>query len=465
MASKNKRGKSHRYDFTAPKLAGGSGAVPAKQNAEALLRRSVLSCLLWENIAYASGASVARNIKDLIKDVDPNTCANIAKEARLEQKLRHVPLFIAREMARLDTHKSLVGDLLPEIINRPDEITEFLSMYWEDGKQPISKQVKIGLSNSFANFNEYQLAKWNKKKEIKLKDVMNLVHPKPPQGKEDLYNRLKNDELRTPDTWEVGLSAAKSDEEKRNVWISLIEDNKLGAMALLKNLRGMQSVNVPKKIIRQALLNANSKFLLPIDFIRAGDHAPDFVREIEDLMLKGLSSGPKLAGETLFILDVSGSMGNRISSKSDYTRMDVGMAMSILAMEMCDACEMWLTAGSDPSRTHVTKKIPPLRGFGLRSLIQREQKYLGGGGIFTYQCLEHIKKYTTNKPDRIIVFSDSQDCDIYNIKTPDPFGQKNYIIDVSSHKNGINYEGTWDAEISGYSEHFLKFISMLENNN
>ena len=64
--------------------------------------------------------------------------------------------------------------------------------------------------------------------------------------------------------------------------------------------------------------------------------------------------------------------------------------------------------------------------------------------------------------DRIIVFSDSQDCDYPGKGKPQPFGRRNYICDVSAHTRGVNYKGVWTAEISGFSENFLTFIGAME---
>lgn len=447
--------------FKNERLAGGAGLKAAKQDDEAQLRRAVMSCLLWENLAYESGSDVASNIEALIPSVAAEACAKIAIEARYEQKLRHVPLFICRVMAKLATHKHLVSDTLYRVINRPDEITEFLSIYWKDGKRPISKQVKLGLAKAFSKFDEYQLAKWDRG-QIKLKDVMKMVHPTPPQGKEDLYKRLVAGELVTPNTWEVKISEAGSDPNKKKAaWELLLEENKLGALALLKNLRGISQAGVPTKKIVEALSNANPQMLLPIDFIRAADNAPSLIIPIEDLMFRCLNQFKKLTGNTVFILDVSGSMTSKLSSKTDYNRMDAGIAMAILAMQMSENCTIYLTAGSDSAGVHKTELVPSYRGFGLASYIKGEVRKMGGGGIFTRQCLEHIKGELNEKPDRIIVFSDSQDCDRKN-KVPSPFGVHNYIVDVSSHKNGINYKGMWTAEISGWSEHFLRYIVELE---
>ena len=94
------------------------------------LRRSVLATMLWENDFYEDGQSIADRIKSLIPKVSANKVAQLAVEARTNGKLRHVPLLIVREMARLDSHKHLVAETLTEVIQRPDEITEFLQIYY-----------------------------------------------------------------------------------------------------------------------------------------------------------------------------------------------------------------------------------------------------------------------------------------------------------------------------------------------
>lgn len=143
--------------------------------------------------------------------------------------------------------------------------------------------------------------------------------------------------------------------------------------------------------------------------------------------------------------------------------MDAAAGMCVLAAEMCDRVSIYATAGSDHSYTHKTQLIKPYRGFGLAEKILEAKDSLGGGGIFTRQCLEYIRSKEKETPDRIVIFSDSQDCDHYNKALPVPFGRKNYIVDVSNHAHGVNYRGIWTAEISGWSEYFLRFIAGMES--
>lgn len=440
------------------RLAGGYGVRVAKQSHEDLLRRAVLACLLGEDLAYEHGSTVKENIALLIPHVNAERVFNLAVEARSKQKLRHVPLFMAVEMLKHSTHKHLVGELLPNIIQRADELAEFLAIYWADGKKPIAKQAKIGLARSFAKFNEYQFAKYDRAETVKLRDVMFMVHPKPENAEQVvLFEKIANKTLATPDTWEVAYSAAKTEEEKRDVWIRLISEKKLGALAFVRNIRNMDQVEVPEKIIRDGLRTLNPVRLLPLNILTAGRMVPEFTRELEDLFFRSFEKSEKLPGKTIFVVDVSGSMQAPISNKSTNTRLDVAYSLAVLATEMCEHVRVYATAGSDYGRRHATELVPAYRGFGLVSALKASTGKLGGGGIFTRQCLEYIKEQEGDA-DRIIIFSDSQDCDLDKSKKPTPFGKTNYIVDVSAHSRGINYAGTWTAEISGWSENFFDYI-------
>ena len=441
------------------RLAGRFGAPSANQEAEALLRRSVMASLLFEGLFYEDGVSNAENVKALIPQVDPVTVSKIAIEARHEQKLRHMPLFIVNEMVKHPSHRKMVGETLYQVINRADEMAEFLAMYWSDGKKPLAKQVKVGLARAFGKFDEYKFAKYKGEGDaISLRDVMFMVHPKPVQGQEDLYKRIAEGKLKQFDTWEDELSAGKN---KAEVFTRLINEKKLGALAFLRNLRKMQDAGVSDGAIRKGFETVNPKWLLPLNYLAAAKYAPRYEREIETLMMRGYSQAKKLPGYTVFVVDVSGSMWSTVSSKSEYSRLDVASAMAMLAAESCERVAIYATAGSDDMGVHKTEIVPNRRGFGLIEAIKSAERKLGGGGIFTRQCLDYIKEHETVTPDRIIVFSDSQDCD-QSRQLPQPFGKNNYIVDVSAHEHGINYKGVWTREISGWSEHFLDYIAASE---
>lgn len=448
--------------FEEERLAGGSGALAAKQSNTALLRRAVLANLLWEDVAYMDGMKVAEEIQRLIPLCPAIDVYNIALEARTMQKLRHTPLFIAVEMCKYPEHKMFVQDLLPKIITRADMLTDFLAIYWKDGKKPIANQAKKGLAKAFHNFNEYKFAKYDRDAAIKLRDVMFLCRPKPEnQYEQDLFKKVADRTLATPETWEVLLSTGK---DKKESWTKLITEGKIGGLAMLRNIANMRRANVDKKVINEGLEKLKSSMLMPLDFLKAFRMNPEFGRQIEDAMINSYANLPKLKGKTLFIVDVSGSMGARMSEKSDFTRYDAACAMAMLAANQCEDYEIVCTAGNDYTHTGAHEHIPyPQKGFGIFEQIREANRNIGHGGIFTRQCLEWCNdKFKGQKFDRIIVFSDSQDCDFPERRTPKPFGTYNYICDISAHTKGVNYRGAWTAEISGFSEHFITFIAATE---
>lgn len=448
--------------FEEEQLAGGYGAKAAKQSNISLLRRVVLANLLWENVAYVDGVSVANEIKRLIPLCKAEDVYNLAIEARVMQKLRHTPLFIAVEMCKYPEHKLFVKDLLPRIITRADMLTDFLAIYWKDKKCPICNQAKKGLEAAFHNFNEYKLAKYDRDSAIKLRDVMFLVHAKPKnEYEEELFKKVADRTLKTPETWEVMLSRG---DDKKETWTKLITEKKIGGLAMLRNISNMQKADVERNVIKKGLENLKSSMLLPLDFWKAAKMNDAFSRDIEDAMLEAYKNLPKIPGKTLFIVDVSGSMGYLTSGNSQFSRMDQACAMALLAANQCEDYELVATAGDDGRRTNASEWIKyPKRGFDLANQIMDTKRNIGGGGIFTRQCLEWCKDTFKDKSfDRIIIFSDSQDCDYPDKRIPKPFGKYNYIVDISANKKGVNYKGVWTAEISGWSQSFLTYIAALE---
>ncbi|MGC2194677.1 MAG: TROVE domain-containing protein, partial [Terriglobales bacterium] len=201
---------------------------------ELQLRRSVLACLLWESQFYEDGIEIAGRIAELVPKVDAERVAALAVEAREQMKLRHAPLLLVREMARHTTHRGLVAETLERVIQRADELCEFVAIYWKDGRVPLSAQVKKGLAAAFPKFDEYQLAKYDRGGPIKLRDVLFLSHAKPRDDQQaGVWKKLIWGRLAVPDTWEVALSAtgAGNGPSKGEAWARLLQENELGALA------------------------------------------------------------------------------------------------------------------------------------------------------------------------------------------------------------------------------------------
>lgn len=417
------------------------GAKAKHINAYQNLRRSVLSCLLWESEFYEGGESIAARIARLVPQVSPVRVSELAVEARDRFHLRHVPLWLVREMARNKEHRSLVGPTLAVVIQRPDELAEFLSLYWKDGKQPLSSQVKKGLAAAFTKFSECQLAKYDRSGAVKLRDVLFLCHAKPKNAEQDaLWKKLIAGTLEVPDTWEVALSSGQS---KKDAFERLISEKKLGGLAFLRNLRNMIESGVDLSHIRGYMSRADFSKVLPSRFIAAARYAPRIEPELEAAMLSAMDGAERLPDRTILLIDVSGSMGERMSAKSDMTRLDAGCWLAILLREISEDVSVWTFSDG-------ATEIPPRRGFALRDAIVGSQPHSStqlGLAVAACDAIPH---------DRLIVITDEQSHD----RVPDPSAPRSYMVNVASNKNGVGY-GAW-KHIDGFSEAIVAWISEYE---
>ena len=427
---------------TRPKIFTHEGAPAKRINALQELRRTVMACLLWEDSFYESGVSVVDRINNLVPQVTGKQVMDLAIEARESFKLRHVPLQLAVCMAKVPSHKPYVAETLFRIVQRPDELTEALSLYFKAGKCPISNQFKKGLAQAFTKFDEYALQKYNRDGAIKLRDVLFLVHAKPlDDAQAVLWKRLIANELKTPDTWEVDLSASK---DKTASWTRLLKEKKLGALALLKNLRNMTNSGVDDKLVRDALINIKTERVLPFRFISAAKYAPKLEAELEVGMFKCLEGHAKLKGKTVLLVDVSGSMGSKVSGKSEISRLDAACGLAMLLREICETVEIVTFSNKNVV-------IPPRRGFALAEAINRSQPH---SSTHLGEAVSYANN--VNNVDRLICISDEQAA----TKVPDPTMKKAYMINVASYQNGVGY-GKF-VHLDGWSESIVTYIQTLE---
>ena len=417
------------------------GAPARNISTELQLRRSVLACLLWESQFYEDGVEIAGRIAELVPKVAAEKVAALAVEAREQMKLRHAPLLVVREMARHKTHRHLVSETLARVIQRADELAELVAIYWKDGRVPLSGQVKEGLAGAFPKFDEYQLAKYDRSGPIKLRDVLFLCHAKPLNAAQaGVWKKLIWGRLGTPDTWEVALSSGA---DKREAWQRLLSENKLGALALLRNLRNMQEAGVEEDVVLVALRSMKAQRVLPFRFLAAARYAPQWEEALEHSMLACIAEQEKLPGKTIVLVDVSGSMTAPLSRRSEMQRTDAAYGLAVLLREIGEKVSVF-------SFSDNLVEVPARRGFALRDAIDASQSH---NGTYLGKAVEELNQ--KQRYDRLIVISDEQAHDT----VPRPRG-KGHVINVASAKNGVGY-GKW-THIDGWSESVVEYIRMLE---
>jgi hypothetical protein len=407
---------------------------------EQRLRRSVLSCMLWEDEFYEDGETISARIGDVAARVDPETVAALAIEARSKMNLRHAPLLLLTVLARTGAKREkLVANTVAEVIQRADELSELVAIYWRNGKRPLSAQLKKGLARAFEKFDAYELAKYDRPGPVRLRDVLFLVHAKPKAAEQaESWRKLAAKELDSPDTWEVALSAG---EDKRQTFERLLKSGKLGYLALLRNLRNMVESGVDEDLVRRALANRKgAKRVLPFRFVAAARAAPMFDREIDKALQAAIEEQPKLPGRTIVLVDVSGSMGHRLSARSDLTRMDAAAALA----PVINSDTRVFTFSND------VVEAPARKGLAGIDAILKSQSH---SGTYLGKAVQHVNGL---KHDRIIVVTDEQSHDA----VPEPVAAKAYMINVASYRNGVGY-GRF-LHLDGFSEQVLRYIAEYE---
>jgi hypothetical protein len=402
------------------------------------LRRSVLSTLLWEKQFYENGISIADRIESLSDQVAIEQLADLTIEARSQFNLRHTPLLLLQSLVKR-TGSSLISKTIAATIQRPDELTEFLALYWQKGKRPLSKQIKIGLAAAFGKFDEYALAKYNRDGAIKLRDVMFMVHAKPQDDAQaEIWKRLADKTMTTPDTWEVSLSAGG---DKKETFTRLLQENKLGYLALLRNLRNMTTAGVDEKLVREAVIaRKGAKRVLPFRYIAAARACPQMEPTLDQALLASIAELPILRGKTIVLVDVSCSMNVLLSDKSDLTRMDAGCALASILPG-----DVRMFSFSDR-----LVEVPPRRGMAGIDALRTSQQFYG-------TCLGKAVTQINQLPhDRLIVITDEQSHDT----VPSPTASRAYMINVASSQHGVGY-GAW-THLDGFSESVLRWIVEFE---
>lgn len=414
------------------------GARAAHINAEQQLRRSVLACLLWEDQFYEDGQSIGDRIVAEAAMCKQDVVSALAVEARRVHGLRHAPLLLLLDLIRRGGPG--VAEAIDGTIKRADELGELAALYWarNPGKD-FSKQMKKGLAKAFARFNEYQLAKYDRDGAVKLRDVLFLSHAKPRDDEQAaLFKRVADRALATPDTWEVALSAGG---DKKATFERMLREGTLGYLALLRNLRNMTDAGVDMELVKAGLLaRKGAELVFPFRYVAAARAVPQLEPVLDQALCEAVAAGPKLSGKTIVLVDVSGSMDDKLSSKSDLTRMDAAAALaSVLHGD--------LRVFTFSNRL---VEVPPRTGMAGVDTIIRSQPHSGtelGGAVTQVNKLPH---------DRLIVITDEQS----RSYVPAPVVEKAYMINVASAKNGVGY-GPW-THIDGFSEAVIRYITEIE---
>lgn len=214
------------------------------------------------------------------------------------------------------------------LVQRPDEILDMIGYYvlvnWQHPDRiKMANKLKKAIKIKLQSFSEYQLAKYKGKWDvINLYDLVNITHAFSPA-----IDKLMKGELKPADTREAEISANWNTIESRT---RLLDENKLGALAFIRNLRNMIQVGIGHNKLENYLETIDFTKLFPFQTIQSVDVC---VREVwlptksplykalEKKIYQSFTNFAKLfKGKVAVWVDISWSMHTSINNKSQLQR-------------------------------------------------------------------------------------------------------------------------------------------------
>jgi hypothetical protein len=439
-----------KFNTTMPKaktltenLAGGQ----AYSQSDELALVSLLLTSFVNDQFYRNAQTSLDELRKLSAKVkDKEFVAKAAIFARDRFGMRSITHALAGELTSQLSGTEWGKNFYDKVVVRVDDMTEIMSYYlaYKTSKDSpkFPNALKKGFAKAFDKFDGYQLSKYRgSNKEVKLVDLVNIVHPVPTVRNKEALESLVKGELKNTQTWESMLSqagqVAESEEDltklKSDAWFELISTKKLGLMAMIKNLRNIISQS-PESIPLVCESLTNEYFILksrvlPFRFSTAYEEISKLgsskeVREVLMAINKALdisvANVPVFDGETLVVMDVSGSMCGKPSEIASLFGAILAKANN------CDV----MTFSTDAKY----KSYNPMDSV---MTIRDSFKFSGGGTNFRSIFQKANKKY-----DRVIILSDMQGWIGYESPT-------RQFAEYKS-KFGVNpFVYSWD--LSGYS--------------
>jgi 60 kDa SS-A/Ro ribonucleoprotein len=423
---------------------------------------------------YRSANDTFDRLKQLVGLCNKEFVAKAAVYARTQFGMRSITHVVASELAKHIAGEKWAKDFYSAIIYRPDDMLEIFSYHTsKNGKIPNS--IKKGFAKAFDKFTKHDLAKYRgENKGFKLVDVVNLVHPIPTEKNKEAIDALIKGELKSFDTWEseltrAGQAASNEDEKaefKKDVWVKLVREKKIGYFALLRNLRNI--IEQAPEVVGEALETLTNEaiikksLVLPFRFLTAFEEIQKLntgkvIREVLVALNKAVdiavNNVPKFDGETLVVLDVSGSM--REMGKGTKSPHIIGALFSAVLVK-ANNCDLMTF---DTNARYVN--VNPLDS---TITISNSIPFTGGGTDF-----HSIFKTANKKYDRIIILSDMQGWVGYNSPSRVFNVYKNttganpfvYSFDLNNY-GSLQFPEAKVFAIAGFSEKVFDIMKLME---
>jgi hypothetical protein len=440
---------------------------------------------------------------------------------RTGANIRTAAVVGAVEAARAMVNAGIPGgrQVLADVLTRPDEpgeaIAYHLAVYGRKMPMPVKKGIRDAAQRLYS---ERSLLKWDTASHgVRFGDVLELCHPQGAASSKDPLYRYALDRRHGRDnvqqivgsgaftalptvyanivlrsklsekvswdrvtpqnlidagmTWEDVLSLAGPDVNKYYLWRNLIPA--MGFMARLRNLRNFDEHSLTDADVADVLHmltdeeQVRASRQLPLRFLsahRAVSHLR-WAYPLERALEFSLTNVPALPGNSLILVDTSGSMNEKLSAKSDLKRWDAAAAFGLAVARRCETAAVVSYSSAGWSSGQLWKQFPQIPGESLLTAIKRWQTggYFIGGGTDTVGALKET--FNPKVHHRVILLTDEQNQTGRYGATVDsvlPATTPLYTWNLSGYRTGHTVSNPYRITLGGLTDAMFQVIPMVE---
>lgn len=429
---------------------------------------------------------------------DPEWLAGFIGYLRNDLRIRSGAIALAAEYVRSGAPGGRA--VVNSVLSRGDEPGEMIAYWHQRFGRSLPAAVKRGVADAAVRlYGERNVLRWDSPRaSVRFADVIELVHPKPKAEWQSALFKYLLDERHNHDgkldaellpmltkheTWqnvpedqrrawarEYAPGGAMADAgvswEQLSSWLPGGMDAEawemvipqMGVMALIRNLRNFDKAGISRearKAVNETITDPEAverSRLFPYQVWAAYKNAPsDFYKvALANTLALAMRNVPSLP-RTLVLVDVSGSMQQRVSFRSEMMRCDVAAVAGASVVHNSPKSDLVIYADYNKNLT-IPAGQSPLRT--VQRIVDARS-----GGTYTHTAIRD--HYQQSRHDRVLVITDGQAHD--NGRGLSDHVPLIYAVDVTGERPQIFPHGKQGRyAIGGFSDSLFSMIQMLE---
>lgn len=385
---------------------------------------------------YCSSKDTLAKIRELVNDpeVGLDFLKSLAGWSRKVANMRSVSHAIVGEMVLGNLFKDdrNAAHFFRNMVVRPDDMMEIVAYIWQDGRRPLPRSLIKGFALAIENCAPERLAKFARSNsEVKLVDIVNLVHPKYNQfvtvdGKRVnglgaiLDGTLVDNTASMRALSKIGQikGGAEKDLAKLEFFEASLESDSIGYIDLIRNLNkvfetrsesaissALEKIGDEKAVLKSRIM----PYQIAIARKKVSEkRAFESMDKALDYSCRNISV---LEGKTLVVVDRSGSMAAPVSNgdASVFSMAEVGTLMGLFLAKV-NVADMMIFG----DRAEMVSKFVDFGDSIFENLVKLQRLNNGpysmgnvGHGTNFSSIFETLEKEGRSY-DHIFIFSDMQ---------------------------------------------------------